>query len=292
MMSTEKQGSKKAFRILLILVGLLYVGVIIRFVLFKDGFRADNREIILKPFNMLRKYQAGQKSLSLLAINYLGNIGMFVPFGILLPAIFQKLNYVWVVIIGCLSAIGIEIVQYLTASGYTDIDDVILNTLGVAIGAFLFFVVLRGKKRSLVSQILALLLVLLIGAASAVGIWRYRPNLLPQGTVVYGNQIAGESIDGYDMRVFCYKMSHGEVFLNSRTAEDKDGNKVEGAVGAYKFTDTAIFVISEAGDAYKVAGIEDMIATISEREGATVRLWMNENGECRMVLIETEDDEI
>ena len=294
-MNTEKQRSKAegVFKVIFILLALFYLALIIRFVLFKDGVRMGTQEIILKPLTTLKKYHAGEKSFKLLAINYLGNIGMFVPFGILLPAIFKKLNYLWVLIIGFLSVIGIETLQYLTASGYTDIDDVILNTLGVLIGAFLFFVILRGKKRTALTETLALILVVLIGAAGAAAVWRYRPNMLPQGTVVYGSMIGGESLDAYDMRVFCYKMSHGEVFLNSRTAEDKEGNKVEGANGAYLFTDTAIFVITDSGEekeAYRVVGIEDMIHSIEEREGATVRLWMNENEECRMVLIEAPED--
>ncbi len=70
-------------------------------------------------------------------INILGNILMFVPFGFL-GLVFPKLVEFKILIINFLSAIIIiESLQYFTRLGVFDIDDVILNTLGVAIGFLL-----------------------------------------------------------------------------------------------------------------------------------------------------------
>jgi len=67
-------------------------------------------------------------------INILGNILMFAPFGFL-GIIFQKLIDFKTLIINFLSAIIlIESLQYFTRLGVFDIDDIILNTVGVAIG--------------------------------------------------------------------------------------------------------------------------------------------------------------
>ena len=69
-----------------------------------------------------------------IVINVFGNIIMFIPFGflgILIPDLkhFRKLmfNFISAIII-------IESFQYFTRLGVFDIDDIILNTIGVAIG--------------------------------------------------------------------------------------------------------------------------------------------------------------
>lgn len=68
------------------------------------------------------------------------NLIMFIPYGFLLPAFWKNGHYrgLKIVISGCILSIVIEVLQYITAFGQMDIDDVILNTLGVVIGYELF----------------------------------------------------------------------------------------------------------------------------------------------------------
>jgi len=69
-----------------------------------------------------------------IVINVFGNIIMFIPFGFL-GIVFKKLNSFKRLIINFLSVIIIiESFQYFTRLGVFDIDDIILNTIGVAIG--------------------------------------------------------------------------------------------------------------------------------------------------------------
>ena len=284
--SKKAVGKERIIKLVLLLLLLVYAAVIVRLVLFRNGLRSEIRMVFFRPFDLVREYRAGEKSLSFLAINYLGNIGMTVPLGVLLPAIFPRLRYRWVVLIGFLTVIAIESAQYLLSSGYSDIDDVILNTLGVMLGAGCFFLLLGGHRHLFRAQLLSLIFLLLFAAVSGAGAWRYRPDLLPVGALV-GGQIAGEEPDAYDMRVFCYKMSHGEVFLDSRTAEDRDGNRVEDAKGAYPLQDTAVFALEgDEEDSYRVVGIEDMVRTVTDSGGGFIRIWMNEEGACRMVILE------
>lgn len=71
-------------------------------------------------------------------INIFGNILMFVPFGFL-GIIFPKLNDFKNLIIHFLSAITIvESLQYFTRLGIFDIDDIILNTIGMATGFWIY----------------------------------------------------------------------------------------------------------------------------------------------------------
>lgn len=69
--------------------------------------------------------------------NFIGNICMFVPIGFFLPMIsnaFQKWYRVF--LIGSLFSFVIEVTQLLTARGYFESDDVILNVIGVMTGYF------------------------------------------------------------------------------------------------------------------------------------------------------------
>ena len=66
-------------------------------------------------------------------INIFGNILMFVPFGFL-GIVFTKLNNFWILILDFI----VESLQYFTRLGVFDIDDVILNTVGAAIGFWIY----------------------------------------------------------------------------------------------------------------------------------------------------------
>ena len=67
--------------------------------------------------------------------NVVGNMVMFIPSGIILPVVYKKLNsFNKVVAAGAFISLCIEILQLPFASRATDIDDLILNTLGVAVG--------------------------------------------------------------------------------------------------------------------------------------------------------------
>lgn len=80
----------------------------------------------------------------LAVVNLIGNIVMFVPFGLLLPKAFDKLQSGWrfffTVLLGiCL----IEIVQLFTLVGICDVDDLILNAAGAEIG----FLILKAIEK-------------------------------------------------------------------------------------------------------------------------------------------------
>lgn len=67
--------------------------------------------------------------------NVAGNIALFIPTGILLPMVFKKLRtFPKTLAAGAGISLLIEIVQLLFYERATDIDDLILNSLGVAVG--------------------------------------------------------------------------------------------------------------------------------------------------------------
>jgi len=79
--------------------------------------------------------------------NVAGNIGVFVPVGFLLAYLCNN-NIKKTVLHGCIISIFIELVQ-IPLARTTDIDDVILNTTGTAIGFLIYKLINRiFKKRT------------------------------------------------------------------------------------------------------------------------------------------------
>ena len=125
---------------------LMYVNlaVIIRFTFFPmsrvngivqpliyDASTAFPFRVNLIPFVNLFDYDSRRD----LLLNVIGNTAMFIPSGIVLPIIYKKLNNIWkVVTAGMLISLCIEIIQLPFSVRASDVDDLILNTLGVVIG--------------------------------------------------------------------------------------------------------------------------------------------------------------
>lgn len=77
------------------------------------------------------------------AINILGNILMFMPLGLIIPALFPQINnYKKMAMVAMGLSILIEIIQYFSRliGNYrqVDIDDVILNTIGALAGYYFY----------------------------------------------------------------------------------------------------------------------------------------------------------
>jgi glycopeptide antibiotics resistance protein len=65
----------------------------------------------------------------------LGNIVPFMPFGFLLPIVYSKINsFFKVFITGILSILFIELFQLFTKVGSFDVDDILLNMVGIMCG--------------------------------------------------------------------------------------------------------------------------------------------------------------
>lgn len=63
------------------------------------------------------------------------NVMLYYPMGYLLPKVFPQLKGWQVLLIGCAASALTELAQYLLAMGCCDIDDLIYNALGTALGA-------------------------------------------------------------------------------------------------------------------------------------------------------------
>ena len=69
------------------------------------------------------------------ALNFFGNILLFIPWGILLPACFERMrSFRRFAILTLITLIAIETVQILTMLGSFDVEDIMLNMAGACIG--------------------------------------------------------------------------------------------------------------------------------------------------------------
>ena len=81
-------------------------------------------------------------------INIIGNVTMFIPVGIVWPLCFKKLNTLGkTVLFGAGFPLLIEISQIPLYDRCSDVDDLILNTTGIFIGALIYFGAKRLKSR-------------------------------------------------------------------------------------------------------------------------------------------------
>jgi len=94
--------------------------------------------INLLPFVYLFDYPVFKEAL----LNLIGNTAMFIPIGIIWPVVYKKLDTSWKVIAaGSGFSLCIEILQLPFYDRVSDIDDLVLNSLGYVIGYGIYCVV-------------------------------------------------------------------------------------------------------------------------------------------------------
>ncbi len=107
----------------------------------QNGFPSGPGRVNLIPFTVFRQtavevFRNGNTGYFF--INFLGNILIFLPLGLLPPLLWKKMERFWkAAVLGCGISVAIELTQLLLPRG-TDIDDVWLNTLGAALGYGMF----------------------------------------------------------------------------------------------------------------------------------------------------------
>ena len=73
-----------------------------------------------------------------LLIENIMNVVVFIPVGLLLCCAFKQMTWGKALLIGCSISITIEALQFYFMKGFSEVDDVLHNTLGCLIGYLLF----------------------------------------------------------------------------------------------------------------------------------------------------------
>lgn len=105
----------------------------------------------LTPLKEIARYLNNIKIIGLpwVLINVLGNIIGFIPFGMFVKAFLKgERKFLSTILLGLIFTCSIELIQLITKVGICDIDDVILNTLGVFIGGLININRSKAHKRA------------------------------------------------------------------------------------------------------------------------------------------------
>lgn len=158
----------KSVRILVGLMFIVYISLLIRFVVFKfpfhmiqEIFQTWSIDTMLRSFERgnyiplqtiklyMRAYEQNTLSKTIIYYNIIGNIVAFIPLGFLPYLCRRKVRTSYVFMGSLLFILSIELFQGITNIGSFDIDDVLLNMLGVIIGIFLYYLTrgILGIKR-------------------------------------------------------------------------------------------------------------------------------------------------
>lgn len=141
-------------------VFFLYMLIIVRLIVFKYPFselRAISshwqRDVVWEGldsanftlFKTIRMYIHYYRQLNSFE-NLFGNVLIFIPYGILYPLAFPKRIHMFCFLPAVfLFVTGMELFQLLSAFGKFDVDDILLNCLGAAIG-YIFMIAVQKRK--------------------------------------------------------------------------------------------------------------------------------------------------
>ncbi len=161
---------------------LVYIRLLFKVLVFKDvplirvgglmfdfgGIQEGTPNFV--PFKTIWPYLSGEFGLLIGGLNIAGNIIFLIPLGLLLPQLFSRINQLRVLLIAVFFCLGIELTQVYFKIGIFDIDDVLLNVLGVMVGYWMvvYLPVVWGKMKADRKWMLGVILLSSIGTALSV----------------------------------------------------------------------------------------------------------------------------
>jgi glycopeptide antibiotics resistance protein len=169
---TRKSISAQALNVLIVLFLMAYLAVLFKIILTKGttisrliqnllAGRTLHRSLNLVPFQTISDYLQYRQNMSFLRwfANIFGNMLIFLPLGLYLPLVFQRMRtFSKSLFTIAVVSISLEALQYILGTGSTDIDDLLLNTVGGSLGYCLFLLVTRiaHRREAVLSCALAL----------------------------------------------------------------------------------------------------------------------------------------
>ena len=131
--------TKKTIKWLMNVVFLVYLLMLLRMTVFRNGFVDSdvfsNGPLNLVPFSDL--IRIANNDMGVFIYLALGNIVVFMPFGFFIAWYEKNVGLAVVTLWGFFLSLGIELSQYVFGTGVTEIDDIILNTLGCLLGGII-----------------------------------------------------------------------------------------------------------------------------------------------------------
>jgi glycopeptide antibiotics resistance protein len=285
---------QKLIRAGLLGIAAVYAAALLKIVVLKAGFCPEYRSLQLIPFSFVADFFTAQTSLDVLLKNVLGNFAIFIPLGLLLAVFLRRANLRKVTAIGCGVSVAIEIFQYITGCGITDIDDVILNTLGAAAGAGIYALLRRLAKSRLRTEGICFAFLACFGCMGLLSLWLYAPSVLPAQVAYVNAEVFGAvAQDSYTLTARCSGVGSGAVQLEPGTAQPESYTAAQ-----YPLSADAVLILQKSSYQYSPNGnIQKTTVTFStvseaeleqalcEHSGGFADLWLDESGSCTMLVL-------
>ena len=132
-------------RWILLLFGLYCFGMLWLLFFHRIGREVSPWRYNLRPWDTVSRYlwvlkhSADPVQQFHAVANLAGNVILFLPLGLFLPALFIRLRAFWrFALVVLLAILSVEVLQLFTGLGTLDVDDLLLNLMGIALGYLLW----------------------------------------------------------------------------------------------------------------------------------------------------------
>lgn len=178
-------------RLISIFILIAYCAILVKVMVFKDvplitigplrfnfgGTQEGPANLV--PFKTILPYLLGKKGFIIAFLNLAGNIVLLVPAGFIVPFIFRNMTWKKSLALGVASGFTIEVMQAALHVGIFDIDDVILNGLGVMVGWWVFKIFAKMARTMKYKSLIIAAVIALAAAAAFYGVTFYKRSKPP-----------------------------------------------------------------------------------------------------------------
>ncbi|EPY2273681.1 VanZ family protein [Clostridium sporogenes] len=298
----ESNSNKQRIMSIIISIGLwvvttVYILALLKIILFKYGFATDLRALNLIPFSFITDFSNATMDVALM--NIVGNFALFIPLGILVPALFKNISKKKTIFICFGVSLSFEIIQYIIGLGSSDIDDLILNTFGGIIGTLLYFTFLKKIDTKVQVKIGTFIFLSVFGICGILSLYLYHPSILPAQTAFVNKEVLeGLDTQSYDIEGSCIDIKDNTLFIDTNTRFFNDNYKNRNNKdGKYILNNDAKFFLekihykwSPNGNIQKTTATyskitKEELQKITKQDNHRIFLWMSNNNQCKTVLV-------
>lgn len=215
------------------------------------------------PFKTIIPYLLGSGGWLIGGMNILGNIVLLVPIGFLLPFVFPTINWKQKLAFAIIACLLIETTQAILHIGIFDIDDVILNALGVMIGFWKFSIWPKFAALVKRNKLLSIITVLIIIGGIHFAIDRFIKSMPPLRKPIQ-SQVCCDLCGG----------TGGTGAILSANKNSFTLKRRDGAIQEIKLTDKTI-----------IKNAEGIISKIDLKAGDRVTVIIDETETASLVLV-------
>ncbi len=149
-----RTATKSAIRLFGRIVFLIYILALVYFLFLSEEYgrramQTQGYRYNLILFKEIRRFWVYRDKVGMLStfLNISGNVIGFLPFGFILPVMHQRLKrFSLVTLLGFTLSLIVETLQLVFKVGCFDVDDLLLNTAGAALGYLIFAVCNRIRR--------------------------------------------------------------------------------------------------------------------------------------------------